>query len=271
MTDPHAALDRLRGILGRRTELAVAVSGGVDSLTLAHVAAGVDGLSLTAIHALSPAVPAAATERVRRHAERGGWRLIETDAGEYDDPDYRSNPVNRCFFCKNNLYARIRGLTTGDIASGTNLDDLGDFRPGLNAARDHGVVHPFVEAEIDKATVRAIAAHLGLTDIAELPAQPCLASRVETGIAIEAADLAFIDRVETRLADLLGPGDIRCRVTASGVVVELPPMAGTGDQGERVDRLVSALCAEEARHYAGRRPYRRGSAFLTKDNTHARH
>lgn len=258
------ALQRLERILGVEPRIAIAVSGGVDSLTLARVASTLANLEVQALHAVSPAVPAAATERVRRHAREAGWELRIVDAGEYDDPRYRRNPVDRCFYCKTNLYARIRGLTDAPIAAGTNLDDLGEYRPGLEAAREHGVRHPFVEAGIDKSTVRGIAAHLGLDDIAELPAQPCLASRVETGIPIDAIDLAFIARVEEAVAGLVGPGDIRCRITSEGVRLELPgdasaPPPGTG---ERLDRLVGGLCAEQGRRYAGRRAYRRGSAFL---------
>ncbi len=127
------------------------------------------------------------------------------DAGEQADARYRANPVDRCYYCKTNLYARIREATPDAIASGTNRDDLDDFRPGLRAAAERDVVHPYVEAGIDKADVYALAASLGLDDLERLPAQPCLASRVETGIAIAPDDLAFIDAVETRLAARLGP------------------------------------------------------------------
>lgn len=258
------ALSRLQRVLGTFPRLAVAVSGGVDSLTLAHVASRLPQLDLLVLHAVSPAVPAHATQRVQQHAREAGWALSVVDAGEYSDPRYRLNPLDRCFYCKTNLYVRIRDLTDAPIASGTNLDDLGDYRPGLEAAREHGVRHPFVEAGIDKATVRTIAAHLRLDDIAELPAQPCLASRVETGIAIDARDLAFIATVEDAVARLVGLGDIRCRVTADGIRLELDPqlLGLVPDAGDRLDRLVAGLCAAEGRRYAGRCAYRRGSAFL---------
>ena len=138
------------------------------------------------------------------------------------DARYRANPVDRCYYCKTNLYARIREATPDPIASGTNRDDLDDFRPGLRAAAERDVVHPYVEAGIDKASVYALAARLGLDDLERLPAQPCLASRVETGIAIAPDDLAFIDAVETRLAARLGrEAVLRCRVTHAGIVIEL--------------------------------------------------
>jgi uncharacterized protein len=150
-----AALDRTLDGIG---PVAVAVSGGVDSLTLARAAARRLGAGATMFHAVSPAVPPEATARTRALAERYGWRLEVIDAGEFDDPDYLRNPVNRCFHCKWNLYDSIARHTAATIVSGTNTDDLGDFRPGLEAASRRGVRHPYVESGIDKALVRAIAA-----------------------------------------------------------------------------------------------------------------
>ena len=109
-------------------------------------------------HATGPAVPAAARGRVEAHAAKHGWPLALLDAGEQADPRYRANPVDRCYYCKTNLYARIREATPDTIASGTNRDDLDDFRPGLRAAAERDVVHPYVEAGIDKARVYALAA-----------------------------------------------------------------------------------------------------------------
>ncbi len=244
-------------ILAELPGLAIAVSGGVDSMTLAHAAHRVGAPGLRVVHALSPAVPEEATARVRDHAARFGWRLVEVDAGEFADPAYRANPVNRCYFCKTNLYSRIAHVTDGPIASGANLDDLGDYRPGLTAAAEHRVRHPFVEAGLSKAAVRALARGFGLGDIAELPAQPCLSSRVETGIAINAADLAFIARVERTLAPHVPPGtDLRCRVTHDGIVVE----AAAADAV--MQEIAAGLCAAEQRPFRGFRPYRRGAAFL---------
>jgi uncharacterized protein len=238
--------------------LAIAVSGGVDSLTLAHAAQVVLGERVAMLHAVSPAVPSSASDRVERHAARGGWRLTLIDAGEFDDPRYRANPVDRCYFCKTNLYARIRRATTATIASGTNLDDLGDYRPGLKAASEHGVVHPYVEAGLRKRDVYALATALGLDDLAELPAQPCLSSRVETGIAIDAADLGFIDALERRLADELpAKTDIRVRVRHGGVAVELGI-----EPDARVAVIARKACAASGRLFLGVERYRRGSAFL---------
>ena len=250
-------MTELETILADLPGLAIAVSGGVDSMTLAHAAhhAGLPGLQV--VHALSPAVPAEATVRVRDHATRFGWRLTEVDAGEFADPEYRANPVNRCYFCKTNLYARIAHVTEGPIASGANLDDLGDYRPGLIAAAEHRVRHPFVEASMDKAAVRALAREFDLADISELPAQPCLSSRVETGIAISARDLAFVARMERALTPFVPKGtDLRCRVTHGGIVVEAP------EPDDAMRQIADELCAGERRYFLGFRPYRRGAAFL---------
>lgn len=124
-------LDRLAAAMAQHERLVLAVSGGVDSLTLAHAAMrAFPGQPVEVCHAVSPAVPAEATERVKTHAARNGWRLRLLDAKEFSDPDYLRNPVNRCYFCKSNLYDRIRGQVDGTIASGANTDDLGITVPG---------------------------------------------------------------------------------------------------------------------------------------------
>jgi uncharacterized protein len=251
---------RLGDALRRHRAIAIAVSGGVDSVTLATFAHRLGAGTVTAIHAVSPAVPPAATHRVRARAAAEGWHLIVTGAGEFDDPRYRDNPVDRCYFCKTNLYQRIRNLTPHLIASGANLDDLGDYRPGLTAAGEHQVVHPFIEAEMDKPAVRTLARRLALDDVSELPPQPCLASRIETGIAIDASDLAFVDRVETALATMTAPGStVRCRITRAGVAVEIDRLIG--DPGAMAI-AAAALCLESGRPFLGVRPYRRGSMFV---------
>ena len=257
-------MSNLAAILGALDAPAVAVSGGVDSMTLAHVAHAAHGVTARMVHAVSPAVPAAATARVRGHAQRAGWTLTIIDAGEFADPDYRANPVNRCYFCKTNLYGAIAARFAGTILSGTNTDDLGDYRPGLKAAAEHNVRHPFVEAGLSKADVRALARSLGLDDLAELPAAPCLSSRVETGIGIDPADLALIDAVETRLRGAVGHTDVRCRVTALGVRIELGgDVLGTLAASSRA--AVESMIVDAGRPFLGYAPYRRGSAFLRED------
>jgi uncharacterized protein len=259
------ALSRLCSILNGMRSVAVAVSGGVDSLTLAAAAFQTLGSAAEMFHAVSPAVPAEATDRTRHLAHVQGWTLHVFNAGEFADARYLANPHNRCFFCKFNLYGAIATLTSLPIASGTNLDDLGDFRPGLDAARDHGVRHPLVEAGIDKNAVRALAAELKLGAIADLPAAPCLSSRVETGLPIEAPVLALIERTEIVVRETLSPRIVRCRVRATGLVIELDP--ATLDRLDpakqaSLQQRISALSGRAAVAFA---PYRMGSAFVGTD------
>jgi len=196
-------------------------------------------------------------------ARAEGWSLTVIDAGEFAREDYRANPVNRCYHCKTSLYAALRAATDAQILSGANTDDLGDYRPGLDAAREHGVRHPYVEAGIGKPALRAIARRLGLGDIAELPAAPCLSSRVETGIRIEAGALAAIDAAERYIARLLQPRTVRCRVRAGAVVVELDGAALDAlDDGSRAAVLAQVSRLFPQAPAIAIAPYRTGSAFL---------
>ena len=249
--------------LHRLGPVAVAVSGGVDSVTLAafaHEELGRERVAM--LHAVSPAVPGDARQRLEGLASERAWDLRCISAGELDDPRYVANPVNRCFFCKTDLYAAMRRATERQLVSGTNVDDLGEYRPGLSAARAAGVVHPFVEAGMTKSAVRALARHLGLGDVAELPASPCLSSRIETGLAISAARLRFVEAAETLLRRRFGAGAVvRCRVRSSGIVIEL----GEGlDAASDLASKVYALARDHEIEPASVAfaPYVNGSAFL---------
>lgn len=258
-------LQRLEARLRAHGRLAIAISGGVDSLTLATAAHRCPGVAAEMFHAVSPAVPAAATRRVRRLAAREGWRLHLIDAGEMRDPRYLSNPVDRCYYCKHRLYETISGLTSWPVASGANCDDLNDYRPGLTAAAEHGAVHPFIEAQMDKAAVRAAARALGLGELAELPASPCLSSRIETGLPIAEATLAAVDRAESALHGRART--VRCRVRPGGIEVQVDgETLARWSPAERlaVRRQVAEAfgdgCAAPSR--VSLAPYRRGSAFV---------
>jgi len=260
-------ISRLEEAIQNIGPVAVAVSGGVDSMTLAFVAHQMSERAVEMFHAVSPAVPPESTARVKQYAQAQGWQLHVLNAGEFDDGDYMANPANRCFFCKTNLYGSMVQSTEATLVSGTNTDDLGDYRPGLQAADDHGVRHPYVDAGISKNDVRAIAHHYGLDDIAELPAAPCLSSRVETGIRIDPAQLLSINAVEKQLRDRLSASNIRCRVRESGIVIELDAdCLQTMDDTEKesIDALVkSAFARSRPDSSVAFEAYRMGSAFLT--------
>lgn len=267
---PPALAAALRdAVAGTGSRLTIAVSGGIDSLTLSAAAAQVLGAERVRLcHAVSAAVPAAATGRVRDLAARLGLALDEVDAGEFADARYRENPVNRCYFCKSALYDTLARLAArGPVAAGTNLDDLGDYRPGLRAAAEHGVRHPFVDAKLDKDAVRALARALGMGALSELPAAPCLASRIETGLRVEPAELRMIDAVEEGLRAALGPVTLRCRRRPGRLEVELDGAVLARLSGDRLAAL-SELARGVARdHGAADLPltisaYRQGSGFI---------
>lgn len=271
---PHAPLERLEATLRALDRAAVAVSGGVDSLTLARIAHDALGSNVTMYHAVSPAVPAEATQRVRALAQQYGWQLKIIDAGEFASDEYMRNPVNRCFFCKTSLYDAISAIakqTNTQILSGTNTDDLGEYRPGLEAAKQHDVRHPFVEAGISKADVRALARQLGMDDVAELPAAPCLSSRVETGIAINAETLKAIHATEKLVSAELKPKTVRCRVRANGVVIELDnatlALLDEKTREELTSEIGNVFQQRVVATSISFAPYRIGSAFLVKPNS----
>lgn len=244
----------------------VACSGGVDSMTLAYCAHRGMQSRVRIFHALSAAVPAAATERVKAYAAREGWQLTVLDAGEFNDESYRRNPANRCFYCKSHLYdALAQQVTDTQLFSGTNTDDLGDWRPGLQAAANNAVRHPFVEAGMAKSDVRALAAKNNLQDIAELPSSPCLSSRIETGIRIETHALHAIDKVETLLRNQLKAATVRCRVRSEGIVIELDEHCLAqlnNDTRTKLQQDIRQLFNQPADTRVAFESYRRGSAFL---------
>lgn len=266
-----AMANRLAATLQRLGDVTVAVSGGVDSMTLAsfaHRTLGRDAVRM--VHAVSPAVPRAATARVEAQAAEEGWRLELADAGEFGDERYRANPVDRCYFCKSNLYALLAVMPGDTVLSGANCDDLGDYRPGLRAAEKNNVRHPYIEAGFAKSDVRALARALDLPELADLPASPCLSSRIETGLRIEPAMLAMIDEVEDWLRQRLEPETVRCRLRGKGVAIELDE----GSLAALTLDIRTGLVAELRRRRPELEgseieilPYRQGSAFL-RDREH---
>ncbi len=259
-------IEQLQNIFNKLGTVTVAVSGGVDSMMLAYVAHQTLGTKAKMVHAISSAVPGMDTKRIETYANRFGWQLELVHSGEMSNINYRKNPVNRCYYCKSCLYSTLKALNHGQVVSGTNLDDLSDYRPGLTAAKEKGISHPFVEAQIDKNTIRTIARYYELNDLSDLPASPCLASRVETGVYINPKQLDLINRVETMLRSKINTENIRCRLQSQKIVIEVDAQQLNSTQSALIESLITdtkkmigdvglTLPVQLA-------PYQRGSAFV---------
>jgi len=235
---------------------------------LAVIAGRMDGVEMQVYHAVSPAVPARATQRVRDYAQTENWDLTIADAGEFRDQRYIQNPLDRCYYCKSNLYSHIAEQTTKTILSGTNLDDLSDFRPGLNAAQEHAVRHPYVEAKIRKSDIRRLADCLQLSDLTALPASPCLSSRVETGVSINPLWLQAIDQVEVEVQRLLDARVVRCRIRNQAIVIELDESTLerlTESDRARLSSFIEHNLPVPINHYPlSFAPYCMGSSFVAE-------
>ncbi len=230
----QAALDRLRHTLRDMESVLVAFSGGVDSSLVLDVAHEVLGERCVALTAASAAVPQHELAEARAFAAGIGAHHLVVATDETRIAGYAVNPPNRCWFCKDNLYALCRReadrLGLAAIVDGVNLDDLADYRPGLAAARERCVRHPLVEAGLDKAGLRAISATRGLPT-ADKPASPCLASRIPYGTPVTREALARIERAEAAVR-ALGFRELRVRLEGDGARIELPvtdlPRASAG-------------------------------------------
>lgn len=193
----------------------IGFSGGVDSAYLACVAVDCLGADRTlAVIGRSASYPAEQWHRARDVADRFGIPVLELDTSEMDDPEYAANPVNRCYFCKRDLWqhllpvAQERGLTV--VVDGTNADDRHDYRPGARAAREHGVRSPLAELGFTKPTIRALSARRGIPTWS-IPSSPCLSSRIPYGTAVSAERLLQVERAEAALRALGIRGDLRVR------------------------------------------------------------
>jgi uncharacterized protein len=270
--DALAAIARVEAVLAVIPERIVACSGGIDSLVLATLAHRADAASTVVAHTVTPAVPGDGTARVVAYADRDGWRLETVRSGEFDDERYLANPTDRCYFCKSNLYdavaelagSRWPGSAVPVILSGANVDDLGEYRPGLDAAAERNVRHPYVEADVTKAEIRAMARHLGLAE-ADLPASPCLASRLYTGTRVTPGRLRAIEAGEALLRSVTGLDVVRCRVRDEVVVVEVAAAdrdrvddAVLDDVARVMRRVEPSITAIELDD----RPYEPGRAFV---------
>ena len=192
-------LERLNDLLRQTEGVLVAFSAGVDStflLKVAHTALGERAVALTAA---SPTAPPGELEAAKEFAAILGCRHVVLDSHELANPSFQQNPVNRCFFCKDELYRicheQADRLGIGVVVDGTNLDDLKDHRPGLKAAKEWGIRHPLVEAEMTKDDIRRYSRELGLPTW-DKPSSPCLSSRFPYGTEINLERLKQIGACE---------------------------------------------------------------------------
>jgi uncharacterized protein len=223
----------------------VAFSGGVDSSLVAALAARALGDRALAVTAVSPALATGELDGAREVAWAIGIRHETITTAELERAGYRANDRDRCYHCKSELYDRLEGLAGRRgyeaVLSGANVDDLGDWRPGLAAAAEHGVLHPLVEAGVGKREVRELA-HVLAIPSAEKPASPCLASRIPYGTAVDPEVLARIDRAELAVKSL-GYGVLRVRHFGVLGRVELPEDALDALTAERRAAIAAAVAS----------------------------
>ncbi|MER3423593.1 MAG: ATP-dependent sacrificial sulfur transferase LarE [Nitrospiraceae bacterium] len=193
---------KMQSLLKDMRSVLVAFSGGIDSTLVLKVAYDALGQQAIGVTAVSPTLPEIELEVARRLGAQIGARLVIIETNQLEIEDFIRNDASRCYHCKADLYQALgrlqRELRFGAIVDGTNLDDLGDDRPGIAAAREWGVRSPLVESELSKAEIRVLARELGLSNW-DKPAAACLSSRIPRGITITRERLTRVEQAEAIL------------------------------------------------------------------------
>jgi uncharacterized protein len=218
-------LEQLQSLFKEMEQALIAYSGGIDSTLVAKIAYDVLGDSALAVTAISPSLLPEDLEDARIQAAEIGIPHQEISTHEMENPNYTSNPVNRCYFCKSELHDTLKPLAVQwkypYIVDGVNADDLRDYRPGIQAAIERGVRSPLAEVGVSKAEVRELSKLLGLSGWNK-PAQPCLSSRFPYGEEITVTKLQRVGRAEVYLRQL-GWQNLRVRSEKDTARIELPP------------------------------------------------
>ena len=217
-------LDNLKALFANMDRALIAYSGGIDSTLVAKVAYDVLGDRALAVTAESPSLLPDDLEDAKVQAAAIGIRHEVVKTHELDNPNYASNPANRCYFCKSELHDTLKPLALERgypyVVDGVNADDLRDYRPGIQAARERGARSPLAEVGISKIEVREISRYLGLPWW-DKPAQPCLSSRFPYGEAITMEKLQRVGRAERYLRNL-GLRELRVRSAGDTARIEIP-------------------------------------------------
>lgn len=196
---------RLKNLIVDLESVVVAFSGGIDSTLVLKVAHDILCEKAIGVTADSPSVPRTELDEARKIAKTIGAHHLVIQTEEINNENYVKNPTNRCYFCKTELYSKLsevaRRLGVKYVLNGTNVDDLGDYRPGLKAANEYAVLSPLVEVGLNKAEVRELARELGIS-LWDKPSSPCLSSRIPYGEKVTPEKLAMVEKAEMFLKAL---------------------------------------------------------------------